>query len=205
MLNIKDYILNKINESKLDSSGINLYQFFGSLSGYKIYNITGGDVCYENLKHAFQSLEINNEMYKLDTDTYNIKYITLKDAAMPDEYNKFNLPKSFIIEGDDFTICKLQPRSKALDPFMILLLPKDKKVLLLPSIDEQGGEPRDWVLNPDTLFDEQAGAGAELIGMYSDDEIYDLKQDVKKYLNKPIKNVTDVFVTLDTWYDNHAK
>lgn len=203
MLNIKDYILNKINESNMDSSGTNLYKFFGELSGYKIYNITGGDIVYHHLDEAFKSLEINNELYKLDTDTYDINSITLKNAAMPGGYNKYDLPKSFIIEGDDFTICKLQPRFKTSEPIMVLLIPKEKKALLLPAIDEQGGEVRDFILNPDTLFDEQSGVGAELIGMYSDDEIYELKDDVKKYVNKQIKNVKDVFVTLDQWYDNH--
>lgn len=173
MKSLKTYIIESNSNSKT------LFLLTNSYKGYKVYNLFEPKKQKNSLTDALKEIGVKNSMFSVDYDI-DLDSYSFSSLADPLSAEKNDLPSEFIIGlGSDCEVMKLKYSKYDDDTVMVMILKKEKTILVLPPIDIQSGEPRTWVYR-DLFKDEDE----ELSDNLGSDTVYDLHQLFNKYYGK---------------------
>lgn len=199
MKSLKTYIIESTG-NKNNSNTDSLFLLADSYKGYKVYNLFKPENQKDSLIDVLKCIGVKNSMFRVDYDI-ELESYSFSSLADPLSSEKNGLPSEFIIGlGSDCEVMKLKYSKYDDDTVMVMILKKEKTILILPPVDIQGGEPRTWVYR-DLFKDEDE----ELSDIFGSDTVYDLHQLFNKYYGKSYNGTNiPVYISMDDWYDNHA-
>lgn len=199
MKSLKTYIIES-TVNKNNSNADSLFLLTDSYKGYKVYNLFEPENQKDSLTDVLKGTGVKNSMFRADYDI-ELESYSFSSLADPLSSEKNGLPPEFIIGlGSDCEVMKLKYSKYDDDTVMVMILKKEKTILILPPVDIQGGEPRTWVYRD--LFKNEDDELSDVIGS---DTVYDLHNLFNKYYGKSYNGTNiPVYISMDDWYDNHA-
>ena len=200
MKSLKTYIIESTKTDFGGDTGTNLFLLTNSYKGYKVWNLFDPEKQKDSLTDVLKSIGIKNNMFRADYDIELPSY-SFSSLADPLSSEKNGLPSEFIIGlGSGCEVMKLKYSKYDDNTVMVMVLKKEKTILVLPPIDIQGGEPRTWVYRD--LFKDEDDELSDIIGS---DTVYDLHNLFNKYYGKSYNGTNmPVYITMDEWYNIHA-